>query len=49
MLVAIHNPSNLPIKITNIAVPHGKLAVQVFDAELGLMVDTFADVLCNIE
>lgn len=49
MLIAMHNPANLPTKIAEIAVPHGKLAVQRFDAELGLMVDTPADVLCQYE
>jgi hypothetical protein len=26
-LVAVHNPSSLPMKLANIAVPHGNLAV----------------------
>lgn len=48
MLIALHNPSNLPMKLANIAVPHGNLAVKRFDAELGLMVETAADVLCDV-
>jgi hypothetical protein len=32
----------------NIAVPHGNLAVQRFDASIGQMVDAEATVLCNL-
>jgi len=49
MLVALHNPANLPLKIANIAVPHGNLAIQRFDAELGAMVEAPADVLCDVQ
>jgi len=45
----VHNPANLPLKVANIAVPHGMLAVQRFDAELGMMVDAEADVLCDVQ
>jgi hypothetical protein len=45
-LVAVHNPANLPMKIANIAVPHGNLAVKMFDAETAEMVDAEATVLC---
>jgi hypothetical protein len=37
------------MKIANIAVPHGKLAVKIFDASLGAMVDAYADVLCDMQ
>jgi hypothetical protein len=49
MLVAVHNPANLPMKIASIAVPHGNLAVKRFDATLGTMVDASADVLCDMQ
>lgn len=37
------------MQIANIAVPHGKVAVQRFDAELGAMIETAADVLCDVQ
>lgn len=37
------------MKIANVAVPHGNLAVRRFDAELGTMVDATADVLCDMQ
>lgn len=49
MLIAVHNPSTLPMKIANIAVPHGNLVVKRFDADLGKMVDASADVLCDMQ
>lgn len=49
MLVAVHNPVNLAMKIANIAVPHGKLAVKRFDAEIGAMVHTSADAFCDMQ
>ena len=49
ILVAVHNPANLPIQIANIAVPHGKLAVHRFDVELGAMIESAADVLCDVQ
>ena len=49
MLVAVHNPANLPMKIASIAVPHGNLAVKRFDVTLGTMVDASADVLCDMQ
>jgi hypothetical protein len=47
MLVTVHNPANLPIKISQIAVPHGNLLVQRFDAQTGDMMLAEANVLCN--
>lgn len=47
MMVGVHNPANLPMKVAKIAVPHGNLSVQVFDGKE--MVSTDADVLCNAQ
>jgi hypothetical protein len=49
MLVTVHNPANLPTKISQIAVPHGNLLVQRFDANTGDMALAEANVLCNFQ
>ena len=49
VMVAIHNPANLPMKVAQIAVSSTLLSVQKYDASLGKMVDAKANVLCNME
>jgi len=45
MAVAVHNPSNLEMKVVQIAVPHGNFKVQMM--VMGMMEDAEATVLCN--
>ena len=47
MVVAVHNPANLAMSYVQVAVPHGKFAVQgLVD---GVMKDVEASVLCNTQ
>ena len=45
MVVANHNPANLPIQVVEIKVPHGSFQVQIFD-DLKWK-DTEVNVLCD--
>jgi hypothetical protein len=45
MVVANHNPANLPIQIVEVKVPHGNFKVEIFD-DLKWK-DVEVNVLCN--
>jgi len=45
MIVANHNPANLPLEIVEILVPHGNYRVQKLEGQN--WVDVEASVICN--